>query len=370
MKILLLANHFNTGGISTYLLTLIKGYAARGHKVFVATSGGECVAEAEALGAHHVLVPGLKVKCECHPGLLSCAMLLSTLVKDESIDILHPQTRVTQSVAAFVGVLSGRPYVSTCHGFFKPHIFRILFPLWGRKAIAISGPVAKHLTKDLWVPSSRVVFVPNGIDSQKFFPVTIEQHHALRERFGVGAAPLVGIIARLSDVKGHAYLIQAMNELVHGMPGVKCLIVGEGPLERELKEQVSHLKLEASVKFVKMNGRPSELLPMFDVVATPSLQEGLGLSVMEAQACGVPVVASRVGGLVEAVKDGETGILVPPRDHLALADALMKILADKHLASRFGLAGREWIMKNFAVDQMVDRTLAVYENVLKEKRGR
>ena len=159
-------------------------------------------------------------------------------------------------------------------------------------------------------------------------------------------------------------------EVVHGMPGVKCLIIGEGPLEQELKEQVSHLKLEASVKFVKMNGRPSELLPMFDVVATPSLQEGLGLSVMEAQACGVPVVASRVGGLVEAVKDGETGILVPPRDHLALADALMKILADKHLASRFGLAGREWIMKNFAVDQMVERTLAVYENVLKEKRGR
>jgi len=367
MKILLLANHFNTGGISTYLLTLIKGYVARGHKVFVATAGGDCVAEAEALGARHVPVPGLKVKCAFHPGLFSCATALSTLVKDGAIDILHPQTRVTQSVAAFAGMLSGRPYVSTCHGFFRPHIFRILFPLWGRKAIAISGPVVRHLTKDLWVSSSRVVFVPNGIDSGKFLPATAQQHHILRERFGMGSSPLVGMISRLSDVKGHAYLIQAMNELVHGMPGVKCLIVGEGPMEQELKEQVVHLRLEASVKFVKAKERPSEILPMFDVFVMPSLQEGLGLCAMEAQACGVPVVASRVGGLVEAVKDGETGILVPPRDHLALADAIMKVLADRNLASRFGLAGREWIIKNFAVDQMVDGTLSVYEDALKER---
>jgi glycosyltransferase involved in cell wall biosynthesis len=367
MKILLLANHFNTGGISTYLLTLIKGYAAGGHRVYVATSGGGCVTEAEALGARHVCIPGLKVKCEWHPGLFFAAKDLERLVKSESIDIIHAQTRVTQSVAAFVGVLTGCPYVSTCHGFFKAHISRILFPLWGRRAIAISGPVAKHLTKDLGVPVSKVVSVPNGIDSQKFFPDTSQECHVLRERFGVGSSPLVGIIARLSDVKGHCYLIQAMNELVHGMPGVMCLIVGEGPLEKELKEQVSHLHLEASVKFIKINGKPAEILPMFDVFVMPSLQEGLGLSVMEAQSCGVPVVASRVGGLVEAIKDGETGILVPPRDHLALADAIMKILADKDLASRFAIAGRERIVKHFSVDQMVDRTLAVYEDVLKER---
>ncbi len=362
MKILLLANHFNTGGISTYLLTLIKGYTQRGHRVFVVTSGGDCVAEAESLGATHVLLSGVKVKCEFHPGLLSVVKTIRRLVREESIDILHPQTRVTQSVAAMVGA----PYVSTCHGFFKPSIFRIGFPFWGQRAIAISGPVAKHLTRDLWVSPSKVVFVPNGIDSRKFFPATSEACHALRERFGVGTSPLVGIIARLSDVKGHLYLIEAMNELVHGMPGIKCLIIGEGPLEHELKGQVSRLQLEASIKFFRINGLPAEILPMFDVFVMPSLQEGLGLSVMEAQACGVPVVASRVGGLVEAVKDGVTGILVPPRDHLALADAIMKVLADKDIASRFGLAGREWIMKNFSVDQMVERTLAVYEDVLKK----
>lgn len=367
MKILLLANHFNTGGISTYLLTLIKGYVTQGHQVFVATSGGDCVTEAEGLGARHILVPGFNVKCACHPGLFAGVMALSRIVKDGSIDILHAQTRVTQSVAAWVGFLSGRPCVSTCHGFFKPRIFRILVPLWGRRVIAISGPVAKHLTKDLWVSSSKVVLVPHGIDSRKFFPATSEQYQALRQRFGFGSSPLVGIIARLSDVKGHAYLIEAMNEMVHGMPGVKCLIVGEGPLEQELKAQVAHLRLEASVKFLKTSGQASEILPMFDVFVMPSLQEGFGLSVMEAQACGVPVVASRVGGLMEAVKDGETGMLVPPRDHLALADALIKVLADKNLASRLGLAGREWIVKNFAMDEMVQRTLGVYADVLKQK---
>ena len=365
MKILLLANHFNTGGISTYLLTLIKGYTARGHKVFVATSGGDCVAEAMALGAHHVRVPGFRVKCVFHPRLVSGAWLIRRLVLDEAIDMVHAQTRVTQSAA----VMAGLPYVSTCHGFFKPGIFRFMFPLWGEKVIAISGPVARHLTRDLWVSSSSVAFVPNGIDSRKFLPGTQDQRQALRQRFGVDGSPLVGIIARLSDVKGHCYLIQAMNELVHGMPGVKCLIVGEGPLEAELKRQVRHLGLDASVKFVPISGQPADILPMFDVFVLPSLQEGLGLSVMEAQACGVPVVASRVGGLVEAVKDRETGILVPPRDHLALADALMKILADRELASRLGLAARTWIVNNYSVDQMVDGTLTVYQDVLKETRA-
>ena len=364
MRILLLANHFRTGGITTYLLTLIKGYAARGHQVFVATSGGECAAEAEALGARHVLVPELKVKCECHPGLFTAVKALRRLVDEEKIDILHPQTRVTQSVAAMVGSFSRRPYVSTCHGFFKANMSRFFFPLWGERVIAVSGPVGKHLNRDLWVPLSKVVYVPNGVDSNKFFPATLEQQHALRQRFGVGTSPLVGIIARLSDVKGHCYLIQAMNELVHGLPGVKCLIVGEGPLEQELKGQVHELSLEASVKFVPVSGHPAEILPAFDVFAMPSLQEGLGLSVMEAQACGVPVVASRVGGLVEAVKDGVTGILVPPRDHLALADALMKVLVDRNIASRFGLAGREWIIVNFSIDKMVEGTLAVYKDVL------
>ena len=96
----------------------------------------------------------------------------------------------------------------------------------------------------------------------------------------------------------------------------------------------------------------------------PSLQEGLGLSAMEAQACGVPVVASRIGGLVEAVQDGVTGFLVPPRDPAALAAAIARLLCDRELARRFGDAGRQRIEEKFSVGAMVDGTLAVYRKAL------
>jgi glycosyltransferase involved in cell wall biosynthesis len=364
MKILLLANHFNTGGITTYMLTLTREYVRRGHQVFIVTSGGDALAEGESLGVIHVRLPAMKVKCEFHPLLFPAAFQVAALVKEHGIDILHPQTRVAQFVASLASSLSGKPYVSTCHGFFKPKLWRTLFPLWGRAVIAVSRPVAAHLERDLHVDRGCIHLVPNGIDTDKFCPFLEGERKFLRDKYGLGQAATVGIIARLSDVKGHVHLIDAMHELVHRLPGVKCLIFGEGPLEAFLKDKVIGLGLDKSILFYKVNGRPAELLPMFDVFVLPSIQEGLGLSVMEAQACGVPVVASRVGGLVEAVSDGRTGILVPVGDHIAIADAILKILMDKGLAARFAKDARDFIRAKFAVDEMADATLDVYRKVM------
>ncbi len=364
MKVLLLANHFNTGGITTYILTLAEGYISRGHEVFIATSGGELVERAVALGAHHVSVAPLQVKCEFHPLLFRAAVDIAACIRANDIDILHAQTRVTQVVSALSGKWAGRPFVSTCHGFFEPRFSRMAFPFWGKAAVAISRPVAEHMTGTLRVPSADVVLVPNGVDARRFKPGQPETIQALREAFQVGTAPLIGIIARLSDVKGHRYLIKAMEDLVNSILGVKCLIIGTGPLEKELKQQVRDAGLESTVLFSRICGRPAELMPMFNVFVMPSLQEGLGLSAMEAQACGVPVVASKIGGLVEAVQDGVTGFLVPPRDPSALAAALIKLLSDKPLALRFGEAGRQRTEGMFSVDGMVDGTLAVYRKVL------
>lgn len=364
MRIMLLANHFNTGGIASYLMTLTAGLTRRGHQVWIATSGGDCAARAEALGARHILIPQLKVKCEFHPGLYPAAAEVARFIRANDIEILHAQTRVTQSAAALACSWTGRPYVSTCHGYFKPRLARRLFPLWGRGVVAISRPVVEHLVRDLGVDRALISLVPNGIDTQRYCPQP-ERQRALRQSYGIGNEPVVGIVARLSDVKGHAVLIRAMNELIHERPGIKCLIFGEGPMEQALRSLVAQLNLTASVLFFnKVSGRTADLFPMFDVFAMPSLQEGLGLSVMEAQACAVPVVATRVGGLVEAVIDGETGLLVPPGDHLALADALAKVLFDKSLAGRLATSGRERILAHFTVAAMVDGTLEAYRKVL------
>jgi glycosyltransferase involved in cell wall biosynthesis len=364
MRILLLANHFNTGGITSYLLTLIKGLVGAGHEVTVMTSGGDAVPRAEALGSRHISVASLKVKNAFHPGLGAAVVAVARYVRDNRIDLMHAQTRVTQSVACMTGLLTRRPYVSTCHGFFNARFFRTLVPMYGARVIAISGPVQNHLTDVLGADPARVQLVANGVDLATFHPVSSAERLRLRARFGFTGEPVVGIIARLSDVKGHCYLIEAMHELVHRLPDVRCLIVGAGPEEERLRDQVRQLKLEKTVIFSKMNGRPEEILPALDVFVMPSLQEGLGLSVMEAEACGIPVIASRVGGLVDAVRDGETGLLVPPRDHLALSHALWRVLTDPVMAARFTQAGPEWIKQRFTVETMIAGTLDVYSSVL------
>ena len=361
MKILLLANHFNAGSITTCLLTLGKEYIRRGHQVYMATSGGGCVADAQSAGIVHLTVPGLGVKCECHPCLVMAVARVAHYVHDEGIDILHAHTRVTQIVSAAAGLFARRPYVSTCHGFFKPRLLRLLLPLWGRGVIAISRSVAEHLVLDLKVARDRVVFIRNGIDPVRFNPLPMAECLKIRKCLGLEAGvPMTGTIARLSDVKGLAYLVKAMDLLRYRIPGVRCLVAGEGPMEEDLKSLVRTLGLETTVIFMRMTGRPEALLPVFDVFAMPSLQEGLGLSAMEAAACGIPVVASRVGGLVEAVNDGITGFLVPARDHRALADALELLLLDKALAQRLGCAGRARIMAEFSADVMAGKTLEVY----------
>ncbi|MEI8011298.1 MAG: glycosyltransferase family 4 protein [Candidatus Omnitrophota bacterium] len=365
MKILLLANHLNAGGITTCLLTLGKEYVRRGHQVTIASSGGGCVAAAAAAGIGHLMVPELRVKCEYHPVLIRAVLTISRFVRVETVDILHAHTRVTQMVAAISGVTTHCPYVSTCHGFFKLRLSRFLFPLWGKTVVAISRAVVDHLVLAFKVPPERVVLVPNGIDAERFKPRSPAERLMIRERFGLNpGAPIVGTIGRLSDVKGQEYLIKAMDLLRRRIPGVKCFIVGEGPMEESLKSLVQSVGLELNVIFLPIMGFPEEVLPVFDVFAMPSLQEGLGLSVMEASACGIPVVASRVGGLVEAVNSGETGLLVPARDPDALAAALERLLLDKALAERLGSAGRRRIIADFSIAVMVDKTLDVYRKVV------
>ncbi|MBF0122319.1 MAG: glycosyltransferase family 4 protein [Candidatus Omnitrophica bacterium] len=364
MRILFLANHFNTGGITSYVMTLARGLLRKGHHVVVASSGGDRVSECEFGGMRHVMA-SLRVKCAVHPNIFLSLPKLLRLVKDEKIDIIHAHTRSTQVCAAMLSRLAGIPVVSTCHGFFKPHWGRRTFPLWGKAVIAISPQVATHLTKDLCVEKKDVTVVANGIDLDNFHPEDLLKKADHRRRWDLSDGPVIGIVARLSDVKGHCYLIDAMTDVLKIFPKVQCLIVGVGPEEKRLKEQVRSKGLEQSVCFLNVVNKTSELVPLLDIFILPSLQEGLGLSAMEAGACGVPVIASRVGGIPEVVVDGETGILVPSRDSKALADAIIRLLGDPAKMLVLGQRARQVVAERFSSDRMVERTIEVYQKVLR-----
>ena len=367
MNILFLTTHVNTGGITSYLLTLAEGLMSAGHRVYLASSGGNQIADFTAMGVEHFGVD-IKTKSELNPKLYSAVGKIQRYMKKKNIQVIHANTRVTQVMAWLLHKMAGRPYLSTCHGFFKTRLARRIFPCWGQAVIAISGPVKEHLEKDFKVDSKRIFLIPNGLDLSKFLPSREDYRREKRRMFGFEGYQTIGIIARLSDVKGHAVLIEAMGRIVRQKPNAKLLIVGEGKEEQDLKQLVNRLGLNDCVYFYPVMNKTMEFLEIFDVFVMPSLQEGLGLSVMEAQACGLPVVASEVGGLPSLISHGKTGLLVPSQNSAALAEAILELLNDRNKALALGKAAREFIELNFSSQAMVEKTAEIYEQLVGSRK--
>jgi glycosyltransferase involved in cell wall biosynthesis len=366
MRILLLTTHLNIGGIGVYVLSLAKGLVRKGHQVFIASCGGDLVASVQSLGVKHITV-NIKTKSEISPKIFPVYKKISQVIKEENIEIIHAHTRVVQVLANLVSKKTDTPYVTTCHGFFKPRLFRKVFPCWGDHCIAISEAVRAHLVNDLGVRKESIAVVHNGVEVENFFSdkYSQEQKAQFRKSFGLkSGAPLIGTIARLSSVKGQHYLILAMKILLAAEPEVQLLLVGDGPEKNKLANQVKELGLENNVFFSPSTLDTSVPLSILDIFAFPSLLEGLGLGIIEAQAMGLAVVASDVGGIYTLVKDGINGFLVQPKQPQALAEAILKLLRDKDKAKEFGRLAREQAIKQFNLEQMVNGIEQVYKRAI------
>ena len=174
-------------------------------------------------------------------------------------------------------------------------------------------------------------------------------------------APVVGNVAALTGHKDHATLLEAAGIVLRRRPEARFVIVGEGPLRRELEARVREGGLAGRVVFAGFRDDVDRLLPAFDVFCLSSHLEGLGTSLLDAMAFGRPVVATAAGGIPEAVEDGSTGVVVPVRDPVALAQALLALLDDPDRRRRLGAAGRKRFLERFTADRMVEETLRVYE---------
>ncbi|MFA5099398.1 MAG: glycosyltransferase family 4 protein [Candidatus Omnitrophota bacterium] len=370
MNILYLTTHLNVGGITSYLLTLAQGFRARGHTVYVASSGGDSVVRFSTQGVIHIPIP-IKTKSELNIVKLGMsAFSLVRQLKHRRIDIIHSHTRVTQVLGYMVQRFIHVPHVTTCHGFFKKRFSRSIFPCWGDAAIAISDSVKEHLILDLGVPARDIRLVYNGIDVSFFSAATQinpDERRNMRRAAGLGDGPVIGIIARLSDVKGHQYLIHAMKLVLGRYPHAQLLIVGEGPMEHRLVALVRSLKIEKSVVFVPTVVGTVKTLSMIDLYVLPSLKEGLGLSLMEAMAAGIPCIGSDVGGIRNLIHNGVNGFLVRPADPAGLAVAIQELLSDPGKSKAMGEQAHLFINRYFSQAEMLLRTEEVYRECLKIK---
>ena len=326
---------------------------------------------------------------------------LARLFRRYGVDLVHTHT----SKAGVVGRLAARlagvgAVVHTPHGHIYapgariqsvPHrqLLRTGF-LWAERLAGRCGALLVTLTEAEaretvalgLAPADRVFCVPNGVEAEVFAQrPAVRRVRALRRELGLPARARVIIsVGRLSRVKGHRVLVEALAELVCGEDGplgraglepaargdLHLLLVGEGPERGALAKQARSLGVAQRVHFAGRRGREevAALLHTAAVFVLPSYYEGFGIAVLEAQAAGLPVVASDVGGVREVLAGGRTGLLVPPGDARALAQAVGRVLGDRALARRLARRGQKRVAEEFAVERMVERYRAVYRRAL------
>jgi glycosyltransferase involved in cell wall biosynthesis len=359
MNILYLTNHLNVGGITSYVFTLAKGMKERGHNIYIASSGGELLPKFKQEGIIYVPLP-IKTKSELSPKILISMYKLSHTLKRYRIEIIHSNSRTTQVLAEVLAKYKDFLHVATCHGFFKRRISRRIFGTWGKKVIAVSQPVKEHLIKDFGVPEGNIALIYNGIEAARFKNQEPNFRSEMKKSLGLADYPVVGILGRLSDVKGHSYLIEAMQKVLDKTPQARLVIVGEGKMKKKLVSLSRRLGVEKSILFIPSVKETGDILSIMDVFVMPSLKEGLGLALMEAMAAGLAVVGSDVGGIKDLVRHGINGLLVKPADACDLACAISGLLEDSGKRSLLGREAQVFIGKNFTRAKMIAETEKVY----------
>jgi glycosyltransferase involved in cell wall biosynthesis len=232
--------------------------------------------------------------------------------------------------------------------------------------IAASDAIRRILVGD-GVPEERAVTVHEGIDVERIAgtaPVNVHEAFWLPHR-----SPVVGNVAALVPHKGQRHLIEAAQLVIREIPDTRLVILGEGELREQLERQVREHHLEKHVLLPGFRTDVIGCIKGFDVFAMSSVTEGLGTSLLDAMACGKPIVATSAGGIPEVVVDAETGVLTPPRDQQAMARAIADLLKDEPLRARLGQAGLARVRQHFTVERMVAGTAAVYERVAGSARA-
>jgi glycosyltransferase involved in cell wall biosynthesis len=328
------------------------------------------VAALEAVGVEVVRFP---IRADLDPLLL---WRLGRFLRAQRPDIVHTHLIHGDLYGTLAARLAGVPLVvSTRHNdnaFRRSSLFRQLHGSFSKRQDHIIT-ISEHL--------KRFTVEIEGVDPGKITPI----HYglaprpansdaltakAVRTELGIpGDALLVGIVARLTEQKGHVYLFAAWQQVARVLPDAHLLVVGDGPLCDALQTLVKDKNLTECVTFAGYRSDVLRIMAALDVMVLPSLWEGFGLVLLEAMSAGKPIVASRVSAIPEIVVDGETGLLVPPGDSHSLVQALLRVLRDPERGRRMGRKGRARLEREFSVEKMVRATERIYDTLIDSKLG-
>ena len=300
-----------------------------------------------------------------------------SFLRAERIDVVHAHMIRAATAAVPLARLAGVPVVvHTCHGREAWRKKWLKRQYWidrriadcSNATIAVSESTAAYLVEEKKFDPASVHVIRNGRHLNGFRPSVARQQH-LRAEFGFAPDDLVvGVIARLEEQKGHRHLLEALPAIRSRVPGIRLLFVGDGSLRADLETRVRAQGYDENVTFTGYRSDSLELMEMCDVLALPSMFEGMPLVPIEAALLGKAVVATAVDGTPEVVKHGITGTLVPAAQPAALASALVELLLDPQLRRSFGENAQARARELFSLARQVEETGALYENLLERAR--
>jgi glycosyltransferase involved in cell wall biosynthesis len=375
IKVVYVIGSLDVGGTEGQLVQLVTRLDPRRFEPLVCclSSSGPYSNTLKAAGIH-VEVIGLRRPVICRPHKVTAEIArLVRFMQTEKPFIVHALLFWAYIIGAYAARLVKVPVIITGRrglGHFKAdkpcYLSLERFANRMTDVIVANSEAVKHDTiQREGVDSSRIRVVYNGIDVSQY---DCAPDPELRASLQIPSkAPVVGVVANLIHYKGHRFLLEAAQQVLRGCPSVKFLLIGDGPYRMNLEALAKDLGLEKSVTFLGRRQDVPRLLALMDLLVLPSLEEGFPNAILEAMAAGKPVVATRVGGVQEAVLHNTTGLLVAPRDVLALSEAIHSLLGDSIRARAMGRAGRDRVATSFGIDRMVSETQQLYEELAKVK---
>ena len=369
MKLLyLMTEPFGIGGVQSDLLTLGRDLARKGHVVYVATTPGVLLDELTSRGVRHV---DIDFHVKGPVAFWRACKRLRDLVTRERIEMIAPQSVRSAMIAKFaLRLLSWRwrrlPIVVTIHNIHTPLHFRYAGRILRHCAdfVIFESNYERTRVTASGLPQHRSVVVHSGIDIERFAAASPVSQLLERYRLDPSRHLVFGIVARLSEEKGHRYLIDAFARVVSNLPHARLMIVGDGPLRDSIVEQVNLLKLHGQVILAGAQRDIPSYLQLLDVFVLASTRESFPLAAREAMAAGKAVIAPRIGGCGEVVDDGVTGLLVEPASAEALAKAMLAIARDDNYR-KFGVAGQARARRLFSCESWVDGDERLYLQYLR-----
>lgn len=351
-RVLMLDSELSFRGSSLLTLRLARGLERREIDTALLCTGVGPLEESLLQGVRLHCIPGYTIP-------VWGPVVMRTLCRDmkrEPPDVIHVQDVRLLPQAGWLAERLKRPIVLTITD--QSEAAAINFKSvssWLRAIVSVSESVQSQIPAH-----SRL----GEIEQRVILPgVAVPEGGRIREPLEGSNQPVIGMAGPLEIIKGASFFLRACHRLVEAGHDIRIIIAGSGPEERSLRQLSSSLELTRRLTFVDGGVSMRAYLSAMDVFCLPSLQQGLGVMMLEAMALGRPVIASGVGGVLTVIEDGKTGLIVPPSDSRGLSDRIAELLSNPDKARGLGLAGQQRIREHFNEQRMLDEVIQLYNEV-------